>query len=578
MATEHPDTALSRPAADAAPGPLPGEAAAERIIALRREFAATLGPRFAEIEGLRRALISDPERRRETLDSVLRRCHDLAGSAASFGFQNLSDIAASAELAIKALTWPPEVGDLDMVTRQLDQLLAQPQPDPASLGTPPQWTAPQTLAPRAEPRASGPGCIYIVDDNLLVAEQLATQLRYFGFEVAMFGRLDDFAAAYRAEAPALVLLDIDFPEEDQTGPAIYRQLIADTGRAAPVIFVSGHDDVGYRLEAVRAGGVNYLAKPVNVAELVDVVDRLLHPRDEEALRVLIVDDSEAMCQLHATILAEAGMKVRTMTDPLAILDALSEFQPDLLLIDLYMPACQGNELAAVVRQIGPYVTVPIVFLSSEADRMRQLEALAHGADDFLVKPVAAEHLVACVRNRCARARRMRTLVKNDSLTGLLNHISFLDAVGVELARARRAGQTCALAMLDLDHFKSINDTHGHPAGDRVLTSIARQLRQRLRNVDLIGRYGGEEFAVMISAADGRAALRVINGIREDFARIQHSSAHGPFTATFSAGVATFPDFQTVDQLVEAADKGLYEAKRRGRNCAVYVTPPPRRTR
>jgi diguanylate cyclase (GGDEF)-like protein len=126
-------------------------------------------------------------------------------------------------------------------------------------------------------------------------------------------------------------------------------------------------------------------------------------------------------------------------------------------------------------------------------------------------------------------------------------------------------------MIDLDHFKHINDTHGHPAGDRVLKSIARQLKQRLRTVDVIGRYGGEEFGIVFSGTDARTALKVINGIRDDFSRIAHSSADGTFNATFSCGIAGYPDFEELPKLIEAADRGLYEAKNRGRNCAVLTT-------
>jgi diguanylate cyclase (GGDEF)-like protein len=196
-----------------------------------------------------------------------------------------------------------------------------------------------------------------------------------------------------------------------------------------------------------------------------------------------------------------------------------------------------------------------------------------GADDFLTKPIQPHHLIAAVANRANRASFIRALVRRDPLTGLLNHSALLEMTGVELARARRNKAPLTLAIIDIDNFKAINQTHGHPTGDRVLRSLARQLKQRLRVVDLIGRYGGEEFAVVFSATPGADALQVINSIREDFARVAHSSSQSSFHATFSCGLASVPDFVEVQRLLDAADRGLYEAKRRGRNCAVLTTPP-----
>jgi diguanylate cyclase (GGDEF)-like protein len=385
--------------------------------------------------------------------------------------------------------------------------------------------------------------------------------------------LSEFSEAYRQAPPDIVLLDVDFPEENTTGPAVFGQLIHELGQSPPAIFMSSRDGIKSRLAVVRAGGQRYLVKPVAIGDLTDAIDSVTREEQTPPERVLIVDDTLSMCKLYSAIIEHAGMQARYLTNPLEVLDTLSEFQPDLVLIDLYMPECSGPELAAVIRQVGAYVGLPIVYLSAETDRKKQLSAMQLGGDEFLTKPIDAEHLVAAVKNRTSRSRQIRALMKNDSLTGLLNHISFLEAATIELSRARRAGLPGTVAMIDLDNFKSVNDTYGHPVGDRVLKSIARQLRQRLRNVDLIGRYGGEEFAVLFSGTDGRTALRVINSIRDDFARIAHSSAQGAFNATFSCGLATFDDFAAIDKMVAAADKGLYEAKRRGRNCAVLVTPP-----
>ncbi|MFT6914365.1 MAG: PleD family two-component response regulator [Motiliproteus sp.] len=162
-----------------------------------------------------------------------------------------------------------------------------------------------------------------------------------------------------------------------------------------------------------------------------------------------------------------------------------------------MPECDGMELSKIIRQIGAYISVPIVFLSSEEDQEKQLLAMSLDGDDFLSKPIKPWHLVSAVASRAKRARTMRALAEKDSLTGLFNHTKIKERLQAELSRAKRNHEPLAYAMLDIDNFKHVNDTYGHPAGDRVLKSIAIMLKQRLRKYDVIGCYGGEEFVVIL---------------------------------------------------------------------------------
>jgi diguanylate cyclase (GGDEF)-like protein len=142
---------------------------------------------------------------------------------------------------------------------------------------------------------------------------------------------------------------------------------------------------------------------------------------------------------------------------------------------------------------------------------------------------------------------------------------------VEVARACRHHSALSLVMIDIDHFKQVNDTYGHPTGDRVLKRLARLLQQRLRRSDIIGRYGGEEFAVILPGADGPAAQRVIENLRRHFASVPQVAEQEEFSVTFSAGVAVFPLSTTTDSLTNMADKALYLAKRSGRNRVVLAS-------
>jgi diguanylate cyclase (GGDEF)-like protein len=259
------------------------------------------------------------------------------------------------------------------------------------------------------------------------------------------------------------------------------------------------------------------------------------------------------------------MRVLTITRALDIMSALIELQPDLVLMDIYMPECSGLELARVIRQQEAYVSLPIVYLSSERDVDKQYEAMSLGGDDFLTKPIEDHRLVRAVRNRAARSRLLHSLVSRDSLTGLLKHTKIKEALETELSRARRQGTPLSYVMLDIDHFKAVNDQYGHLAGDRVIRSLAHLLRQRLRKSDLIGRYGGEEFAVIMPDTSLAQAARVMDDVRAAFSRLRHQWLEQQIRCSFSAGVACFPDHESAEGLAAAADEALYLAKGSGRD-------------
>lgn len=392
-------------------------------------------------------------------------------------------------------------------------------------------------------------------------QEAAVQLGYYGYVAELF---DSPATLLAAESRNPTGALIDCGQFDRLSEADKTALTALSGRV-PLACMSSSGSIDARLAAVRLGCQAYFTRPLDMASLLDTLDRLTAPPQAEAGKVLIVDDSPALAAFYAAHLNEAGFVTQVVNDPLKTLDALNEHPPELILLDMNMPGASGEEIAKVIRQQEAYLSIPIVFLSAESDVGRQREAMSLGGDEFLHKPIEPEHLISAVKSRVIRYRSLRALMVRDSLTGLLNHTSFKERLRAEVARAKRQGKPLSVALIDIDLFKKVNDGYGHPAGDRVIKSLSRLLKQRLRGADLIGRYGGEEFAVALPDTPIEVALRVLDNIRESFAAIVQHAGDKTFQVCLSAGVSQYTAASDGESLIQAADEALYVAKHEGRN-------------
>lgn len=408
--------------------------------------------------------------------------------------------------------------------------------------------------------------VYLVDSDVALGKWVASQIHYYGYDVQGFPTLRGAAEAIRKKQPDALVVSLSFPDGADAGARFVASLRETVSRQIPAIFTSGLDDMQSRLTVVRSGGQAYLTKPVDIADLVTWIDRLTSQQEHNAYHVLIVDDDKAMAAFHSKILSDAGMVTKVVSDPMQALESLYDFSPELMLMDMHMPACSGMELAGVIRQQAAYIGIPIVFLSSETDLNVQMQAMREGGDDFLTKPIDPGHLVASVSARAERYRSLRSRMARDSLTGLLNHGKILEQLDFELSRAMRNRTPLSFAMLDLDHFKSVNDTYGHPAGDGVLKSVSRLLKERLRKTDFIGRYGGEEFAVIMPDTSGVDAVSVLDEVRKAFSRIVQRANKNDFNCTFSCGIAEYdPKGPPLQNITQKADATLYLAKKEGRD-------------
>jgi len=307
-------------------------------------------------------------------------------------------------------------------------------------------------------------------------------------------------------------------------------------------------------------------------------------------KILVVDDSRTQLEWLVQVLRKEGFDVAEARDGKEAIRQVRASPPDLVLLDMVLPDMDGLEVLRFIKARTEDSFIPVIILSVKSDLDSKVTGLRIGADDFLAKPFAEAEILA----RCAAMLRIKHLQERlhdvqrkleeqsitDSLTSLKNRRFFDERLHEEFRRAQRYGDYLSLIMIDLDHFKQVNDRFGHPAGDTVLREAAALIRASIRDPDICARYGGEEFAVILPKTHMTGALAVAERIwRELGAKDYVLGTGGPgapdaegaaartIRITASLGIAFYPskDITSGELLLRFSDQALYEAKRAGRN-------------
>ncbi|HEY1483271.1 MAG TPA: diguanylate cyclase [Candidatus Acidoferrum sp.] len=303
------------------------------------------------------------------------------------------------------------------------------------------------------------------------------------------------------------------------------------------------------------------------------------------MNILIAEDDALSRVLLERILQRAGYDVIAVENGRKALEELSKPDPPrLALLDWVMPEKDGVEVCHQLRQMREQAYTYTILLSSRESKQDIVQGLEAGADDYLTKPFDAEELKARLRagerilnleDRLVEAREsMRFQATHDLLTSLWNRGVIVELLSREVLRARREGNSLAVMMCDIDHFKAVNDEFGHAAGDDVLREVSRRLHHSVRSYDMVGRYGGEEFLVVLNRCDPASAVARAENLRSGVAGKLISTPSKAIRVTISVGLALSVDFPQadVDEVIHQADLALYAAKRAGRNC-VRLAPP-----
>jgi diguanylate cyclase (GGDEF)-like protein len=298
--------------------------------------------------------------------------------------------------------------------------------------------------------------------------------------------------------------------------------------------------------------------------------------------ILVADDEPTNRALIQRRLEREGYHVLTAQNGSEAVERAREALPDLVLLDVMMPEMDGMDACRLIKETEATRDIPVIFLSARDETEMKVSGLSLGADDYISKPFEAEELIArvSVAIRLKRERdSLRTSVEEaslraelaqaravtDALTGLLNRYGLQHTLAREHAEARRYNRPLSCVVIDLDNFKAINDTYGHPIGDLAIQQIAGVLREAVRASDTVFRYGGEEFLALLPETDLEGAIALAEKVRAAAASRPFGEGHRIFRLTLSAGVGCLRDTESGHDMIARADLALYHAKGLGRN-------------
>jgi two-component system, cell cycle response regulator len=305
-------------------------------------------------------------------------------------------------------------------------------------------------------------------------------------------------------------------------------------------------------------------------------------KEERQPVILVADDEPVNRALIERRLQREGYRVLTAQNGKEAVEKTQEILPDLVILDVMMPVMDGMEACRHIKEIEATRDIPVIFLSARDETEMKVSGLTLGANDYISKPFKAEELIARVsvairlkqerdqlrvnaEEAAERAEVAQERAMTDALTGLLNRYGLQHVLAREHAEARRYDRPLSCLMIDLDNFKTINDTYGHASGDIALQQVAGILREVVRRSDTVFRYGGEEFLVLLPETDLEGATALAEKIRVNASMRPFGDGERVFNLTLSVGASTLYDHESGNDMIACADMALYHAKERGRN-------------
>ncbi|HET8941542.1 MAG TPA: EAL domain-containing protein [Rudaea sp.] len=408
---------------------------------------------------------------------------------------------------------------------------------------------------------------HLSDGNALACE-VDQKIEAAGYELTLLDSVDELTEVLAAFAPHLVVVDAPFQESleaigDQVKIARNR-----LGRRMALLAFSESAELRGRLRAMRAGADSFIALPAQSSEVMARIRELLDADSADPFRVMIVEDDRAQAIFAESILRKAGMATHAVTDPLAALDQLDEFKPELILMDLYMPNCSGMELTSIIREREAFINTPIVFLSGEHDEDKHFEALNAGGDDFLSKPIRPKHLISAVTNRVRRARtlgqRANTMNPRDPVTGMYQRAYVLDQLNAMLAGDESGNHNGGLVYVEIDGAGQIRERMGLTIFDALLNQVGAFIASHIESKDLAARYGDTSFALLCRHGDESDLAKLAAELRKRTAREVFQHEGKTLSVSLSFGICAFAaGLGDAGAMLNAAERAMTDARAPG---------------
>lgn len=408
--------------------------------------------------------------------------------------------------------------------------------------------------------------IYHLSDANEVSLALDQRMEHLGYELELLESDEELREVLAALPPDLVLVDATFSDHLEAIGEVLQATRKRTASRIPLLAQIAGDSVPLRLAARRAGVDALLVSPPDADTVLTRMQELLDPDREEAYRILIVEDDRSQGLFAESILRNAGMEPRVVDDAFQVLDVMQTFRPDMVLMDLYMPQCDGTELTALIRERDEFLHTPIVFLSGESDQDKHFQALDAGGDDFLSKPIRPKYLIASVNNRVKRARALKQRTQGqtptqDANTGLFSRSHLLDSINAALGNEHMRSAPGGVLYIDIDGIPALRERLGLSAVETLLQESAQLLDKALDADQHMARFGDGSFILLSTSLDDAGLETLATTLRNLLAAHPFRYNNHPVRLRASIGICALRHgFADANALLNVAERATREAR------------------
>lgn len=410
--------------------------------------------------------------------------------------------------------------------------------------------------------------LLIIEDNKALAKAIAKKIELeLGFEVDVAYAMSEAKLFLKGYRYFLVLCDLNLP--DAPNGEIVEYVLSTNNH---VIVLSGNIDKTFRAAMLKKNIIDYVNKG-SVNDINYILQTISRLQKNQNHTILVVDDSLMFRKQMQSMLENMFFKVITVAhgeEAMGILQTRSDIS--LVLTDYHMPVMNGLELTAEIRKLYSKNDLTVITISTDNEEDTTALFLKNGANDYIKKPFSKEEFSCRINNSIEALENIHTITNHanrDFLTGLYNRRYFFEAMQSYFTKALQESEKFAIAMVDIDHFKKINDTYGHDTGDRAINTIADILRANTSSNDMVARFGGEEFCVVLTNITPSKALEVFENLRAKIGECSITATNGTtLSCTVSIGVLLSPE-ESLEESINQADMLLYSAKQQGRNRVIH---------